>query len=240
MSQQINLFNPVFLKQAKYFSAVTMAQSLAVVFVGTLLIFAYSAYQNGVLEKTAQATADEVKQRRDQLLKFGAEYSGSGSSKLLEEELARLEARLKTRQQLLSELKGGGDASDEGFSGHMAALSRQSIQGVWLTGFLLGGTGSDVVLKGRALNAELVPTYLRSLGGSDTLRGRAVTDLKMAAREEAPKAEPATAEAQAAKAAPAAPATPAETPAIQRFVEFVVTMGPAAPAPKPASAKGPS
>jgi hypothetical protein len=223
MSQQINLFTPVFLKQPKYFSAVTMAQALAAVFVGALGIYAYTAYQNSTLERVAKASEAELKLRREQLVKFGAEYSASGGSKVLDDEVARAEARLKSRQELLANLKGGEDTVD-GFSRYLSALSRRNLPGVWLTGFTLGGKGSPVTLKGRALRAELVPTYLQSIGSDETMRGRSVSELRLEAKEEAaPAAESPAAAPSKATPAPSKPAAPAPA-AVTRYVEFGVTL----------------
>jgi len=218
MSQQINLFTPVFLKQPKYFSAVTMAQALAAVFVGALGIYAYTAYQNNTLEQVAKASETELKLRREQLVKFGSEYSSSGSSKVLDDEVARAEARLKSRQELLANLRGGDDTVTEGFSRYLSALSRRNLPGVWLTGFTLGGKGSPVMLKGRALRADLVPPYLQSIGSDETMRGRSVSELRLEAKEEAATPAP-----SAATPAPAKPAAPAPT-AVTRYVEFGVTL----------------
>jgi hypothetical protein len=224
MSQQIHLFTPVFLKQPKYFSAVTMVQALAAVFVGTLLIYAYTAYQNRTLEQVAAASESELKLRREELVKFGKQYSPSGGSKLLEEEVARAEARIKSHQELLANLKGGGDTVTEGFSQYLSALSRRNQPGIWLTGFTLGGKGSPVILKGRALRAELVPPYLQSIGSDEALRGRSISQLKLAAKEEAqaPAAAPSTTSPAPAKP-PAKPAASAAAP-VMRYVEFDVTL----------------
>jgi hypothetical protein len=247
MSQQINLFTPVFLKQPKYFSAATMAQALAAVLVGALGIYAYTAYQNRTLEQVAKASEADLKLRREQLVKFGAQYSPSGGSKLLDEEVARMEASLRSRQELLARLKGGEDTVTEGFSRYLSALSRRNVPGVWLTGFTLGGKGSPVTLKGRALRAELVPSYLQSIGSDETMRGRSVSELRLAAKEEAevaaaPAAGPAAAAALTSTRAPtpagAKPAAPAPAPVV-RYVEFGVTMSANSPAaeqkPRPAT-----
>jgi hypothetical protein len=201
MSQQINLFTPVFLKQPKYFSAVTMVQALAAVFVGALAIYAYTVYQNSTLERVAKSSELELKQRREQLVKFGAEFSAKGASKLM----------------------GGEDSLSEGFSRYLSALSRRNLPGVWLTGFRLGGKGSPVVLKGRALRADLVPPYLQSIGSDETMRGRSVSELKLEVKEEA---APAPAPATPAAPAPAKPPAPA---AVARYVEFGVTLSANAP-----------
>jgi len=234
MSQQINLFDPIFLKQPKYFSAVTMVQALGAIFGGTLLIYAYTAYQTATLEKLAADVENEAKLRRDQLVKFGSEYSSGGGSKLLEDEIARGESRLKSRRELLGNLKGGDSArmDAEGFSRYMAAFARQNISGVWLTAFNVGGKGDTVVVKGRALNPDLVPAYIKSLNLDETMRGRVVSELRLVAREEpldsaappAPQVAPA-AQAQPVAAAKTGDATP---PLMQRFIEFNLTMSPGA------------
>ena len=43
MSQQINLFNPVFLKQKKVFSAVNMVDAMAALIVGVAVFYAYAS-----------------------------------------------------------------------------------------------------------------------------------------------------------------------------------------------------
>ena len=45
MSQQINLFNPVFLKQKKYFSVMTMLQALGLIVLGSIVFYGYAWYQ---------------------------------------------------------------------------------------------------------------------------------------------------------------------------------------------------
>ena len=59
MSQQINLFNPLFLNQKKYFSARTMLQSLAVLVAGLVAISAYVLQQETMLERQAAASSRE-------------------------------------------------------------------------------------------------------------------------------------------------------------------------------------
>jgi hypothetical protein len=247
MSQQINLFDPIFLKQPKYFSAVTMVQALAAIMAGTLLIYGYTVYQTATLEKLAGDVENEAKLRRDQLLKFGSEYSAGGGSKLVEDEIARSESRLKSRRDLLGNLKGGDAArmDAEGFSRYMAAFARQNVSGVWLTAFNVGGKGDTVVVKGRALNPDLVPAYIKSLNLDETMRGRVVSELRLVAREEplvAPVPAPQTAPGAQAQAPAAAGAGNAPAPRMQHVIEFNLTMSSGAnpPAAKSRLADGAS
>ena len=54
MSQQINLFNPLFLRKEKYFSARTMLQALGLIALGIAALYAYALFQTRGLERAAR------------------------------------------------------------------------------------------------------------------------------------------------------------------------------------------
>ncbi|HEY0491200.1 MAG TPA: MSHA biogenesis protein MshI, partial [Telluria sp.] len=64
MSQQINLFNPVFLKQRKVFSSVAMARALGVLLVGALAMVAYGKQHVSALEKELQTVNGQLVQKQ--------------------------------------------------------------------------------------------------------------------------------------------------------------------------------
>jgi hypothetical protein len=181
MSQQINLYNPIFLKQKHYFSALTMVQALAIVLAGALGIYAFEVRQNRTLEGVLAELDRQLASQREQLLKFSREYSPQGASRQLADELARFEQRLQQRQDLLADLKTGVGGNARGFSVYLSALARQTTPGVWLTGVDIGARGPELVIRGRALESQLVPAYIRALNREAPLQGRAVGELKMTA-----------------------------------------------------------
>src|SRR5712671_5028126 len=66
MSQQINLFNPVFLKQKKHFSARTMAQAFGMIAAAVSAVYALQLYQLGALrtqERSMRVQAEYVTQQ---------------------------------------------------------------------------------------------------------------------------------------------------------------------------------
>ena len=202
MSQQINLYNPLFLRKEKYFSARTMLQSLGLIALGVIALYAYALVQTRDLERLAADFARQLGTQRDQLLKL----SGQGRSKLLEAEVARLEAEFKSRRGILDALRGGELGNTDGFSQYFAAFGRHPMRGVWLTGFSVGESGNELRVRGRVLYPDLVPAYLRALNGEQVMRGRQVTELKLVAKDE-------SASRRAAAAA-------GEVAGPQRFVEF--------------------
>lgn len=198
MSQQINLYNPLFLRQEKYFSARTMLQSLGLIALGLLALYAYALVQTRDLERVAGEHSQQLGAQREQLLKL----SDQGSSKLLQQEMTRLDAALAARRGMLDALQGGELGNTDGFSRYFAAFGRRPMRGVWLTGFSVGESGNEFRIRGRVLYPDLVPAYLKALNNEEVMRGRQVVELKLAARDES-----------AARGAQASPG-----PA--RFVEF--------------------
>jgi hypothetical protein len=180
MSQQINLYNPLFLRKQKYFSARTMLQSLGLIAAGLLALYAYALFQTRGFERLAKDYAGQLSAQRAQFVALG----GQGRGKFLEAEVARLEGELRGRRATLDIVKGGEHGNTEGFSRYFAAFGRHPMRGVWLTGFSVGDGGNDLRVRGRVLHADLVPAYLKALNDEEVMRGRLVTELKMVAKDE--------------------------------------------------------
>jgi hypothetical protein len=222
MSQQINLYNPIFLKQEKYFSAKAISQALGLVVIGLFAFYAFALLQTRNAESLLVETRSQVNAQRGRLVSLTPRFAPEARSKVLEAELARTETEAKTRRGTLEALSTGELGNTTGFSEFLAALARQAVSGVWLTGIAIGESGKDLRIDGRALSADLVPAYLKALNGEPMMRGREVTEMKVAAKEAA---------RDGAKAA-----MPATGPS--RYVEFglVAAVRGATPAP---GAKGP-
>ena len=188
MSQQINLYNPLFLRQEKHFSARTMTQALAVIVLSMAALYVYAMLESRSAERNAQRYHEQLAAQRDQLVKLTAQLAGQGKSKTLENEVVRFEADLKARTATLEALSTGELGNTAGFSSYFAAFGRQTLPGIWLTGFTIADSGNDLVIGGRALRADLVPDYIAALNKETVMRGRRITEMKLYAREAAPAA----------------------------------------------------
>ncbi|HYX65554.1 MAG TPA: hypothetical protein VE935_15160 [Burkholderiales bacterium] len=192
MTQQINLYNPLFLKQEKHFSSRTMVHALTVVLLGIVVVFVAGSIQTRSAERLASQYREQVLRQRDQVVKLGGQVGSAARSKALEAETARLESEIKLRQATLQALATGELGNTAGFSEFFAALGREAMTGIWLTRIHIGDAGNDLVIEGRALRAELLPSYLRALSREAMMRGRRVTEMKLtAAGGTAGAAEPA-------------------------------------------------
>lgn len=179
MSQQINLFNPIFLKQKKYFSATAMAQALGLILIGSVLALAYAYYQTSNLSREAIAVAAQLNASQARLVTVNAEYGLRPKSKSLEDEIQKTEAETKALQQVFDILQKGEFGNTKGYADYFRAFSRQIVDGLWITGFNILGAGNEIGLQGRALQAEAVPVYINRLKREPVMLGKSFATLEM-------------------------------------------------------------
>lgn len=181
MSQQINLFNPIFLKQEKHFSALTMAQALGVILCGCIALTLYTGVRLSSLNKEEAAVSTRLAAVKGSLDKLNATYVPRQKTKDVQDQIATAEADIRSLQQVLATLQGGDMGDTKGYSEYMRAFARQIVDGVWLTGFKIQGAGNELEIDGRALRPDLVPSYLGRLRKEAVLQGKsfAALDLRM-------------------------------------------------------------
>ncbi|TCV85221.1 MSHA biogenesis protein MshI [Sulfurirhabdus autotrophica] len=179
MSQQINLFNPVFLKQEKYFSATTMVQALGLIVVGVLCIAGYVGFQSYKLQKQGIETSNQLALAQSQLAKVNAEFGPRQKNQALEQELRDAEAELLSLQEVSDILENGELGNTKGYSEYLRAFSRQVVSGLWLTGFSIYGAGNEIGVQGRVLQPALVPAYIARLKREQVMQGKSFSALEM-------------------------------------------------------------
>lgn len=190
MSQQINLYSPIFRKQKKVFSATTMLQGVALIVI-VVTVFYYSiALQTSLLDIRANESSRQLKAELERLKAYGAGESPAERAKALADRKKKLDATLAGHTQALaafdSDAAGG---RPEGYSEVLRALARASMEGVWLTRIQFARGRGELSIAGRATRAELVPAYLERLRSEQALRGRDFSRLEVM-RPGAGKAEP--------------------------------------------------
>jgi len=179
MSQQINLFNPIFLKQEKQFSALTMVQALGIILVCGILLTLYTRYELGRLQAQQEAIAAQVQLAQDQLAKVTVEYGPRKKDPALALQLHRTERELQSLQQISDVMLKGEFGNTKGYSEYMRAFARQITGGIWLTGFTIQGAGNDISIQGSALRPDEVPAYLNRLKREPVMAGASFATLEM-------------------------------------------------------------
>jgi len=178
VTQQINLFNPIFLRQKKYFSFVTILQALALVMIGVMSFYAYAVFQTGRLSKEVEEAGKRLDMEKSRLSKAGVEFGPRQKNKELDVQVKELEKQVREREDILG-IQTGAGGDGHGFSEYLRAFARQSVNGLWLTGFSLSEGGSKMVIGGRALRPELVPDYIKRLGKEKIMQGQPFSTLDM-------------------------------------------------------------
>ncbi len=187
MSQQINLYQPIFRKEEKKFSTVAMLQSVGLVTIGVAALYAFTWWQGEALKselkRVEQNHAMASKRLADANEKFG---QGKGLSEL-DKEITRLETEIVSKQRIQELLQRGVFSNTTGFSDYFVSFARQRIPGVWLTGFDITGAAEQMMLSGRTTNPELVPRYMQKLSSEKMLSGIEFRTFQMNRPEPDPK-----------------------------------------------------
>jgi hypothetical protein len=183
MRQYVNLLGPAFRKQQQL---LTLGRALALVAAATVIMAALQFYDAhrlaGLREELASAqTLLKAQTAYTAGLKGEAKQGNTG----LDAEVQRLEMELKAARDSMAVLEGGGLGNRSGFAGYFQAFSRQVLDGLWLTGFTVGGTG-EVALQGRVMAPDLLPAYIQKLNKEPVLQGREFSALEMRRPEAAP------------------------------------------------------
>lgn len=179
MSQQINLFNPIFLKQKKYFSAVAMLQALGLIVLGAVCISVYSGYQSSSVSKEEASTFAQLIVVQAELNKVNVAYAPHPNNQTIEDSVTKTGLEVKSLQQVFDTLEKGDIGNTKGYSAYLSAFSRQIVDGLWLTGFSIIGAGNEMDLRGRALRPELVPYYIGRLKNETVMQGKTFSALNI-------------------------------------------------------------
>lgn len=185
--QQINLYQPIFRKQEKIFSAKTMLQGAALVALGMLAFYGYAAWQTRGLEAQVaqfERQRDEAAKRVTELARTMPERSKSTA---LEQDVARLRNELRGKQQVVARLADRSTGNTDGYSAHLEGLARQRLPQLWLTHIGLRRGGSVVELHGSALSPEQVPQYLQRLSAEAAFSGVEFHQFNLSRPEKAPQ-----------------------------------------------------
>jgi competence protein ComGC len=171
MKQQVNLYQPIFRKQKKVFSAVAMLQVCLIVLALFILTAGYSYRQLQRLQRQETAAQASLENLQGQIAELKARSSDDAAKKLLESEIGRITREVEQKQRVAAMLEQGAFTNTLGFVRHFEALARQHVAGTWLTEINISNGGSSLSLDGITFSAELVPVYLQRLLQEEVFTG---------------------------------------------------------------------
>ncbi len=228
MSQQINLINPALIKQKDFLTSAIIGFTYLALVAVLLGWYVISANQVASLTKQRDQAAQQLLQVQTGLTQATAARVPREPSKTLLSELVQLEGKHKVQTQILETINQSQSTANRGLAAYMRGFARQTIDGLWLTGFTIDSNSGAMTIHGRSLRADILPQYISRLGNEPVFAGQSFGGLHMqqpvAADEKTTKAPasniPVAATAKT-DANPAAGAVPAEAlPVIPSFIEF--------------------
>jgi hypothetical protein len=179
MSQQINLFNPDFLQKKKIFTATTMAASLGVLVLGLAAVSVAAKLRLASLQAEAEQGAAQLEKTRKRLASVSVEFVPRKEDPRLAEELAVAQGELLGLKEVSGVIERGELGNTAGYAEYFRALARQSMEGLWLTGVSIAAAGHEFGVRGRAMDAALVPGYLGRLRKERIMQGTPVGSLQI-------------------------------------------------------------
>lgn len=204
MSQNINLLTPAFRKQRRLLTLATVVQCLGITLVA---LFGYQHFlqrQAGGMTEELTSAQGLLKSQRGYLDRLKGKPAAAKVDAQLDADIARYESELKLARDSMEALMSGALGNQQGFAEYLRAFSRQSVNGLWLTGFTIAGNG-ELEIHGRVLSPDLVPSYIQRLNQEKVLAGRSFARLEISR----PRPEAASKDRDVKKA-----------PAMSRFLEF--------------------
>lgn len=213
MSQQINLYNPAFLKRRDFLTARPLAAVAGALLFLVIVAAAWGSFQAKQKQAEADDLATRLKDRQAEVVVLTAQITGRKPDPAMLAQVDDSKLQLKARQEVMAAVEGGAIGSFEGFSEFLRGFARQAPQGLWLTGFTIGSGGKDMEIRGRMLADTLLPEYVKRLSAEKAFKGRSFAGLDL--RRPAP--------AVASGGSGPAPATiPAATTPPARYIEFTL------------------
>lgn len=193
MAQQINLYDARLERQHDWL-ALHYVAGLAVVLALLVGISGYLARMDlPVLTAQANAAESQLKALRDQVATLAAKAANRKPDPRLERELEASRTLLGVRSEVLAVLRRSLGPDTHAFADYLRGFARQSVSGLWLTGFSIGAGGQSMEIRGRTTDPALLPEYIRRLNREAAFQGQTFAALKLEAAKSAQPAATGTA-----------------------------------------------
>lgn len=185
-AQQINLYNPALRRQRNWFTLANVGL-LAGLFALVLLAGGGLLKRQAEAKQTAARALDtRLATARAESARLAVQQTQADEGGAPARELADLRQQLAARTEVLVALQGGAGLesvrahSTIGFSDYLRGLARQTVDGLWLTGFSVDQGGSGMEVRGRMLGVSRLPEYIQRLNKESSFKGRQFVSLNIA------------------------------------------------------------
>jgi len=178
--QYINLYNPELRRRREWLTLNNV--TLAVLLFSALLLAAGGAtrWRTQAMKVELQTLEASLAGQRNRLAQLAAQTGAAAA----QHQLANLQQQLAARREVLAALQSGLGTTDSsvgtvGFVDYLRGLARQSVAGLWLTGFSVAQGGVGIEIRGRMTAPDALPDYIRRLNAEKSFQGRQFVSLNV-------------------------------------------------------------
>jgi hypothetical protein len=175
MPQQINLYVPELRPPRRVATATQTLALTAIVAGGGALAAALLQWQTA---STAQQSAALQQQVALLQARLAARPAAPTAARTTAQDVDRLRQMVAAQQRVIQALDGSAPAAPVP-SDYLLALARQAQASVWLTGFTLSADERALEIRGRMLDASVLPVYLQRLNAEPRFKGRSFAQLEI-------------------------------------------------------------
>lgn len=209
MAQQINLYDPALMRKRDRFALANVVLGAGAVAI--LVLVAGFLARSGLpaLQTQSSASETQLKAMREQVLVLGQRVAERKADPRIEQELSAARQLAEVRGVVLQTLRQDLESNAPSYAEYLRGLARQSMTGLWITGFVWDAASDSMEIRGRTTDPALLPEYIRRLNREPAFRGHAFAALNVA-------------EGKAETAKTANTAAPTEAPPKAGFHEFTL------------------
>lgn len=179
MSQQINLLDPSLRPQREWLTLSSVALGMLAVLV--LLVFAavWGWHQESLERDRFRVAENDLHVAQAELTELASRQSRQGIDTRLQADVNQAALVLQGKREIMAVIEQGGLGEKTGFSAYLQGFARQTVKGIWITGFDLTAGKKTFEVRGRMLQEHLLPNLVQQLNQEPIFKGRRFAALDM-------------------------------------------------------------
>lgn len=177
--QQVNFYQPIFRREKKPFSAVTVAINTGIAVFLMLLASLYSIYQLNEIQQRVDVLEQRKQTLVSQLDELKKTLKPRTANHLLTSKKEKLAGDLRDARRLFRLLDAEVSDVDQLYSAYFRGLAEVGVNGLWLKDLEISQGGEFLSLSGQTLKPELVPRLLQSLQNKAVFAGHSFGKVQM-------------------------------------------------------------
>lgn len=160
--QQINLYLPEFQPNREPVRSVQMLWGIVILIILLTIVSIFSAKENERRELALEQSRAQLEKLKTQLAELEQQRPNVNLADL-DTQILNLGKELERRTQIFTIIANKNIGNNTGFSEHLKALGRQSLNTISLSAFSLQLGGNYTEFIGKTQSADQVPLYIQNL-----------------------------------------------------------------------------